>query len=156
LRLQISELNEPDYPRASEIVAESVRAFWSDHYDPTVIETVVEQNTPERISERSLRQEDYLARQGGRAVGYAAVKQNEIGHLFIRPDAAGQGVGAALVAYCNEVIRQGGYDTAKVYASRPAIEFYAKQGFLADGEKSFELKPGVFLDSVLMTRPLGD
>ena len=156
MRLQISELKEPDYPRASEIVAVSVRTFWLDHYDPTVIEAVVEQNTPERIGERSLRQDDFLARQGGRVVGYAAVKQNEIGHLFVRPEAAGQGVGTALVAYCNEVIRQGGYDTAKVYASRPAIAFYARQGFLADGEKSFELKPGVFLESVLMTRPLED
>ncbi|MFW6159181.1 MAG: GNAT family N-acetyltransferase, partial [Planctomycetota bacterium] len=128
--------------------------FWPDHYERDVIETVAEQNTPEWIRKRSEKQDDYLARQAGRPVGYAAVKQNEIGHLFVRPDAAGRGVGTALVAYCTEVLRSRGYHTAKVYASLQATGFYENQGFREAGEKSFELKPGVVLDSILMTRSL--
>ena len=152
--LEIVELAESEYPVASEIVAASVRAQWPGDYAPEVIETVAEQNSPRAIRKRSEKQEDFLARRAGAAVGYAAVKQNEIGHLFVHPDAAGQGVGAALVAFCEDLLRRRGHETAKVYASLGAVGFYEKQGFRRVHPKSFELKPGVLLDSVLMEKRL--
>jgi GNAT superfamily N-acetyltransferase len=152
--LIITELREAEYPAAGEIVAAGVRALWRDDYPDAVIETVAEQNTAEWIAKRSGGQDDYLARSGGRPVGYAAVKRREIGHLFVHPDATGRGVGAALVAFCEEAIRRNGFDTAMVYASLSAEGFYARQGFERTGEESFELRPGVVLDSVRMEKRL--
>jgi predicted N-acetyltransferase YhbS len=150
--LMIRELHESEYAAAGQIVAASVRALWAEVYPAAVIETVAEQNTAEWIAKRSARQADYLAESGGRPVGYAAVMRAEIGHLFVRPDTTGRGVGGALVAFCEEAIRRNGYETAKVFASLPAVGFYERRGFRRVGEESFELRPGVMLDSVRMEK----
>ena len=152
--LSITRLTEAEYSLASEIVVASVQAFWPPDYPAAVIEAVVEGNGPAAIRERSDKQEDYLARRGGRPVGYGAVKQNEIGHLFVHPDAAGQGVGSALVAFSEGLVRERGFETIIVYASLSALGFYEKRGFRRVRPKSFELRPNVFLDSVLMVKPL--
>lgn len=152
--LRVLPLEEAEYPLASEIVARSVRAFWADDYSHDVIETVAEQNLPDDIRKRSTKQEDFLAWRDGVAVGYAAVKQNEIGHLFVHPDAAGQGVGSALVAFSEQLLRDRGNETVKVYASLTAVAFYEKRGFHRVHDKAFELAPNVVLDSVLMEKPL--
>ena len=141
--LRVLPLEEAEYPLASEIVARSVRAFWA-----------AEQNLPDDIRKRSTKQEDFLAWRDGVAVGYAAVKQNEIGHLFVHPDAAGQGVGSALVAFSEQLLRDRGNETVKVYASLTAVAFYEKRGFHRVHDKAFELAPNVVLDSVLMEKPL--
>jgi putative acetyltransferase len=154
LPIQIEPLTQDDYPHASEIVAQSVRALWCDDYNDAVIETVAVQNEPEWILKRSENQADYLARHDGRPVGYAAVKKNEIGHLFVRPDATRQGVGSTLVTFCCGLIGKNGFDTAKVYASLSAVEFYQKQGFRQTGEQSFEFAPGAVLDAILMEKDL--
>ena len=152
----ITRLQESEYPIASEIVARSVRTMWSAHYDREVIEAVAQQNTPEHIRERGVKQEDYLARRDGVPVGYVAIKRNEIGHLFVHPDAARQGVGAAMVAFGERLLRSRGHRSIIVYASLSALEFYEKQGYrrVEETETEFELRPNVRLRSVLVRKEL--
>jgi GNAT superfamily N-acetyltransferase len=152
--IEVVPLEEAAYPAAARIVARSVRAAWAGQYPESVIETVARQNGPAWIRKRSAKQEDFLARRGGEAVGYAAVKENEIGHLFVPPESAGSGVGTALVSFAEDLLRERGYESAIVYASLPAVGFYEKQGFRCVRPKSFDLGDGVMLDSILMEKPL--
>jgi len=150
----ITRLQESEYPIASEIVARSVRTMWPAHYDREVIEAVAQQNTPEHIRERGVKQEDYLARRDGVPVGYVAIKRNEMGHLFVHPDAARQGVGAAMVAFGERLLRSRGHRSVIAYASLNAMEFYEKQGYRRVEEIEFELRPNVRLRSVLVRKEL--
>jgi len=152
--LTIQRLAEAEHPEAAAIVSRSVYAFWAGHYGERVIRLVSDQNAPAWIRKRSLKQEDYLARVAGQPAGYAAVKRNEIGHLFVDPDWSRRGVGSALASFCCRWIAERGHDKAMVYASLNATGFYEKQGFRAVGTEAFELQPGVVLDAILMEKSL--
>lgn len=153
--IEIRRVPDDECALVSEIVAASVRAFWPGGCTDEAIEAVVRQNGPERIRERGARQEDYLAWRGGEAVGYVGVKRNEIGTLFVHPERAGKGVGAALVAFSTDLIRGRGHRTAVVYAFPSAIGFYEKQGFRRTGQTmSFEIEPGAFVPAELMDKDL--
>jgi len=152
--LQFERLAESEYPLATEIVTLAIQTGWPGHYSAEVMRAVIAGNSPDAIRGRSTKQVDYLVRRGSRPVGYVAVKRNEIGHLFVRPDASRQGVGAAAVAFALALFRDGGCDTAKVCASLNAEGFYAKQGFHRTDEGSFPVGEGLEVAYVLMERDL--
>ena len=153
--ITIRRATDDECPLVSEIVAASVRALWRGHCSDAGIEAVARQNSAERIRERAARQEDYLAWRGETALGYVGLKRNEIGTLFVHPDAVGQGIGAALVAFSTGVIRGRGHKTSVVYAFPTAVGFYERHGFRSTGkEVSFEIEPGAFVPAVLMEADL--
>jgi ribosomal protein S18 acetylase RimI-like enzyme len=119
-----------------------------------VIETVARQNGPAWIRKRSAKQEDFLARRGGEAVGYAAVKENEIGHLFVAPTAAGQGVGRRLVAFAADRFAAAGHRDMVVMSSLNAVGFYGRYGFVVEREGSFPVGRGLPLRYVWMRAPV--
>ena len=153
--ITIRLMTDVEAPLAAEVLASSVRTLWRGHFSDAVIEGVVRGNSPEEIRRRSERQEDYLAWVDGRAVGYLGLKRNEIGLLFIRAEAVGQGVGRALCAFADRCLRRRGHKTAVVYASPNALGFYEKQGFRRTGQNvSFEVAPNAFIPAVFMEKDL--
>jgi putative acetyltransferase len=74
--------------------------------------------------------ETYLVgERSGRRLGYAALQGDELTGLFVRPSAAGQGLGAALVACAARLARRRGKDALRVVAAAHAVSFYARLGF---------------------------
>ncbi|ACL63482.1 GCN5-related N-acetyltransferase [Anaeromyxobacter dehalogenans 2CP-1] len=99
--------------------------------------------------------ERYLvAERGGRVAGYAAWRGAELTAVFVRPSAAGRGVGAALVAAVERRARNDGFRALRVLAAAPAIGFYARLGFRPGRAARAPLPGGLGLPARWMRKPL--
>jgi hypothetical protein len=75
----------------------------------------------------------------GRAIGTGRLlPDGRIGRMAVLADARGQGVGAAILAALTERARARGMSEVLLSAQRHAAPFYARFGFVAEGETYFE------------------
>ncbi|WP_281689076.1 GNAT family N-acetyltransferase [Pseudonocardia thermophila] len=124
---------------------------------------------PRSFFERVAPDDVLVAERGGRVVGYAALHNSldapshrhvlEIRGLAVHPDAAGRGIGAALVeAAVVEAARRGARKvTLRVLGSNDrARQLYARCGFVEEGVLRDEfVLDGSYVDDVLMARFVG-
>ena len=97
--------------------------------------------------------ERYLvAERGGEVVGYAAWRGAEVTALFVRPDAAGRGIGARLLARAEAAARRGGASRLVAVAAREAVAFYAAHGWRAGRPEWTPLPGGGELPAVKMVK----
>lgn len=61
-----------------------------------------------------------------------------IGRMAVLPDVRGQGVGAAILRALMAIAATRGDAQVRLHAQRSAIGFYAKEGFVAEGEEYME------------------
>lgn len=94
-----------------------------------------------------------LAERAGAVLGYAALRGAELTALFVRPSAAGRGVGTALVARIEALARRRGVARLRVDAARSGIAFYRARGFTGGRAVRVPL-PGGALAALRMTRRL--
>jgi putative acetyltransferase len=89
--------------------------------------------------------EVWVAEDAGRVVGFAAIHDDMLGHLFVHPDAQGAGVGTCLLDKTKE-LRPRGFDLWTHQASE-ARAFYERRGLVAveltDGSTNMEKLPDV-------------
>jgi predicted GNAT family N-acyltransferase len=71
----------------------------------------------------------------------------KVGRVAVRRDHRGRGIGARLMRFIEETARAGGFCRLVLDAQRSAIPFYAKLGYLAEGD--------VFLDAGIEHRCMG-
>ena len=86
----------------------------------------------------------WLAEDDGRIVGYALLDGDFLSHLYIAPDAQGQGVGAALLDRAKE-LRPDGLRLWVFQKNERARRFYERHGFRlleeTDGADNMEREP---------------
>ncbi|MCX8005377.1 MAG: GNAT family N-acetyltransferase [Burkholderiaceae bacterium] len=71
----------------------------------------------------------------GRAVGTGRLlPDGHIGRMAVRAEARGRGVGSAILLALIEAARQRGLREVVLHAQQHAIAFYARHGFVAEGE----------------------
>jgi GNAT superfamily N-acetyltransferase len=70
-----------------------------------------------------------VAELNGVIVGFVDAEPGEVTRLFIRPDAAGQGLGSTLLAHGIAAARQGHVGPIKLEATINAERFYERHGF---------------------------
>lgn len=100
--------------------------------------------------------ETYLvAERAGRRVGYAALRGPELTAVFVRPSAAGRGVGAALVGAALRLARRRGERAVSVVAAVSAVSFYERLGFRGGRAVSVPLPGGARLASRHLRLALG-
>jgi GNAT superfamily N-acetyltransferase len=74
--------------------------------------------------------EHYLvAARAGRLVGYAAWHGAELTALFVRPEEAGRGLGARLLARLETAARAAGAQRLRMVAAGAAVPFYLARGW---------------------------
>ncbi len=116
--------------------------------------------TGERSSEQTLRAESgtrphLVAREAGRIMGVAAIKGNELARLYVHPRDHRKGVGQALFAAAEQMIRKAGHGEMTVAALVPsAVAFYQAMGMAVVGQERYE--PEIFPDRpvVILSKPL--
>jgi GNAT superfamily N-acetyltransferase len=81
-------------------------------------------------------------------VGFAALAQNHLGHLYVAPGRQGGGVGRALLDWV-KTICPGGFDLWVFQKNRRARSFYRREGLreslLTDGADNEERQPDVLM-----------
>jgi ribosomal protein S18 acetylase RimI-like enzyme len=89
-------------------------------------------------------QEVWVAEEGGRVVGFAALTADMLSHLYVHPEAQGRGAGAALLSRAKER-RPDGFTFWVFQQNDRARRFYEAQGCrlvrLTDGSLNEERTP---------------
>jgi GNAT superfamily N-acetyltransferase len=141
--LQVRTMLPEEADRVSDVIVAAVRAAFPACYSPQVVEGVVAGNSPDAVRGHAGSQVDCVCLLDGRIAAMIGLKRNEIGHLFVHPEHTGRGIGRHLVEFAFARFRRDGYREAIVHASLNAEGFYRRCGFVAEGEGSFEVAPGV-------------
>jgi putative acetyltransferase len=90
----------------------------------------------------------------GAIAGFATLKNNaEFDMLYVHPDFARRGVGAALAEAIEKLAGARGTATLGVDASDAARDFFAKRGYVAQRRNTVELN-GEWLGNTTMTKAL--
>jgi putative acetyltransferase len=90
----------------------------------------------------------------GETVGFASLRgTDQIGMLYVHPDALGQGVATALVAALEKLAAARGASQIKVDASDTAEPFFTGKGYRAQQRNSVEIS-GVWLANTTMLKSL--
>jgi putative acetyltransferase len=87
-------------------------------------------------------------------IGLAGIHGNEVRAVYVHPDHVGCGVGGALLAALEEQARSDGFETLLLHSTLNARAFYLKHGYRDEGETVFDLRPGLDLPCVKMTKAL--
>lgn len=129
--------------RDAERIAAYHHECWLQAFAPLVSPEVMEMIEP-----RVARWESWLADDSGftvvvvtdqadEPIGHTAVKGNELVHLFVDPTHHGNGLGGALLAIAERLIRQAGHDQAELHTivgNAPAIGLYESHGWVVTNE----------------------
>jgi GNAT superfamily N-acetyltransferase len=91
-------------------------------------------------------QEVWVWEVGGRVLGFAALGDDMLNHLYVEPEAQGGGIGTALIEHAKEQ-RPGGFHLWSFQRNEGARRLYERLGFcvveLTDGSGNEEREPDV-------------
>jgi putative acetyltransferase len=86
---------------------------------------------------RKLRElEIWVAEVDGRVVAWGAIRGAVLEGLYTDPEFAGRGIGTALLAFLEALMRERGIAAVRADASRNAEAFYYRRGYEPDGPRT--------------------
>lgn len=84
----------------------------------------------------------FVAVSGSKIVGTARLvvkgKTGKIGRMAVREDRRGEGIGSALIDFIRKTARRRGIRRLYLHAQAPAVPFYGRLGFAAQGKPFLE------------------
>jgi len=94
----------------------------------------------------------WIALTAGRPVGFTEFLPGEVSSLFVASDAAGQGVGSRLFQFALQRAQIGSRGVIKVEATKNAVGFYERYGFVPQGVGRLKRNSGFDIETVIMER----
>lgn len=143
-----------DVDSIERIQVDAIRHGTGDHYQPEAIEAWAGAFNRDGFAEKVEDDEVWVAEDGGRTVGYASLDPStyEIDSVYVAPEAAGRGIGRALMEHILEVARDHRLENVWLDASVNAIPFYERMGFVVTGEDGSRTRCGVTIRCTRMAR----
>jgi putative acetyltransferase len=86
--------------------------------------------------------------------GHLGAADGEVNAVYVHPDHAREGVGAALLAHLEGYARGAGLSELTLSASLNAVDFYARAGYERVGRDVHETTGGVELECIRMRKRL--
>ncbi|XSC47270.1 GNAT family N-acetyltransferase [Bradyrhizobium sp. RDT10] len=80
--------------------------------------------------------EVWVAERGGIVAGWGAIRGDKLEGLYTAPEFAGQGVGAALLAVLEGLMREREFPSVRAEASSNARDFYLRRGYRTTGPQT--------------------
>ena len=144
---------------ALDIHARSVHGLAAAHYPPDVVAAWAVPPTDANIRtflDNVDGETRVLAELDGRPVGLGAlvVARSELRACYVVPEAAGKGVGTALVTEIERLAREIGLERLELLASVNAEPFYASLGYETHGHTQHVLRTGHAMAAVRMAKRL--
>ena len=127
------------------------------HYAQDVLDVWLASPAPDSLARLIAAGGTIVAEEAGRMLGYAAVDvvSGEVDAVFVEPDEHGRGIGAMLLAACEDMARALGCKRLYLSASLNAVPFYRRAGFTALREALYPHRSGIGIPSVYMEKRIG-
>lgn len=129
------------------MVAAVFHRGWHDAHPGLVPDGLTERRTPESFLERVTRrivetEETTVAEVDGRIAGFIMVHDDEAEQVYVDRDFRGTGVAALLLTEAERQVAEAGHEVAwlaVVRGNERAQAFYAKQGWVDDGDVDYQV-----------------
>ena len=150
IRLATAQDNEA----ISRVHMAAIRESCSSHYDERQIEAWASKRTPEFYQRVLATQELFVAERHGEVVGFGQIdlESGMAVALYIAPEAAGGGVGSAMLDHLEALVRQQGWRHVHLTASLNAVPFFEKRGYHRVRPFRHQVATDVYLDWVDMKK----
>ncbi|MFJ3264300.1 GNAT family N-acetyltransferase [Pseudomonas sp. NPDC086581] len=125
----IRKAHNDDAKAISQVIVATVRESNSQDYPASVIESVVLNFTPARVTELLEHRLVFVALLDGEIVGTGALDSHAVRSLFIAPRQQRKGIGQALMARIENAALERGVEALLVPSSLTAESFYARLGY---------------------------
>jgi putative acetyltransferase len=156
--IEIRPFRPDDAPSLARLFHAAIHEIAARHYSPEqILAWCPEQPDPRRFEARGADGRILFVAVDGddRPLAYGDVEASgHIDHFFCRPDAAGTGVSAMLLAALEEAAAALGITRLFVEASEPARRFFERQGFSLLYRRDFEIA-GVAIHNYAMEKQIG-
>jgi putative acetyltransferase len=122
-----------DVPRLFEVRRRSILELAPPAMSIVEAETWAARLTLARMEERFRDLEVWIAEAGGVVAGWGGLRGDFLESLYTAPEHAGQGIGSALLARLEGLMRERGVDAIRAEASPNALSFYLRRGYGVTG-----------------------
>ena len=159
-RLTLRAARESDAQALWSVRSRAIRISAASHYGEDELDAWAERSRPEAhvqaIRTRPVVVAEIPSPDAPRIVGFAQLQPDEgvVEAIYVDPDFARRGVGAALFGELERMARARGLPGLTVEASLNSAPFYAAMGCVRRAIDRHELAPGVHLACVVMDKRL--
>lgn len=154
-KLTIREAVQSDIAAIHAIHMVSIKTLCASTYTPAEINAWISNPDIERYAQQMHGSRKYLlAMEDNNICGFGApdIAKREIASLFVHPDHAGHGIGAALLHAFEAAAAARGISELAVHSSLNARRFYEKHGYGKGELEKFQLRSGQQIDAVRLKK----
>ncbi len=147
---------DADRPEICRVHQEAARKLAAGAYSSEQIEAWVGRLTPESYADVIRTHVLIVAVDERGVIGYGQLDpaRGEVDAVYVAPEAAGHGVGTALLLALEQTARNYGLLNLHLIATLNAVPFYKRAGYLAECDTGYHTGSGITLPVVSMSRRL--
>lgn len=127
--MKIRRFKEQDAENCSGLIIRNFKTILKNDYPKGAIKAMIGHNSPDNVVKRSNEKLTLVAERKNKIVGIVALKNYEIGSLFVEPDEQGKGVGLKLMGKVGGIAMKRGIKTITLESTPTARGFYEKMGY---------------------------
>jgi GNAT superfamily N-acetyltransferase len=129
----IRRFSANDAEQVSALIRNTLLVSNTKDYDYEVVQNLQRVFSAQNLRSLTLRREVFVYEHEGEISGTISLEGNTIYSFFIAPDKQRLGIGADLLSYAEDRVREEGYAVILIAASLTAVGFYEKHGYIATG-----------------------
>ena len=131
--MKIRKFQNKDARKVSYVIAKTMRTNMSKDYSKGLIDAMIRNRQPKDIIKLSKKRDFYVAEQGDRILGVAALEEDDVHTMFVNPLYQGKGIGKKLIERVEILAKKRKIKKLSVKSTKGAEKFYQRMGFKKKG-----------------------